>query len=414
MTSGRGTHFADGSRTPGPSLEAFFSHGFRPFFLGAATFAVLLMGVWILYIALAASGHDVAWHPASADPFAWHAHEMVFGFAAAAIAGFLLTAVPNWTGALPLSGAPLVVLFLSWLAGRCAMMLPADFLGSIKAAIDLAFLPMLGAFAGHQLMVRPAPRNLVFLALIAALTLLNAAYHAGIAGYIDLAPVSAGRGALLIVLIMIAIIGGRIVPAFTHNWLHLNAPGKPMPRRIAWLDATSIGSVVAFVMSVVFDAPSLIQGTIALAAAVLNAIRLVLWRGYATWREPIVWVLHAAYAWLVAGLTLSAASTLGSLPPSLAFHAFGAGAAGTMIMAVMSRASLGHTGRPLTAPPKVVWAYYSITLAALLRVAGPLALPQSTPVFLTLAGIFWIGAFGLFVIVYAPILTTPRVHMKTA
>ena len=204
------------------------------------------------------------------------------------------------------------------------------------------------------------------------------------------------------------------MPAFTHNWLHLNAPHVAPPRRITWLDRLSVGFAVAFVVSVASGASSPVQGTIALSAAVFNAARLVLWKGFATVRAPIVWILHVGYAWVVVGLALSAASALGwGVTSSLAFHAFGVGAAGTMIMAVMSRASLGHTGRPLIAPPANGWAYYLVTLAALMRVAGPHGVASGgTELPDGLAALSWISAFTLFVAVYAPILTTPRVHTK--
>lgn len=415
MTTIKRSGFAGWTRAQCASFDVFFSYGFRPFFLGAAVYAALLMAVWGTYLSFIAKGTAPGWPPVPADPFAWHAHELVFGFAAAAIAGFLLTAVPNWTGALPLSGAPLVVLFLTWVAGRSVMIFGGAFPVCLQGAVDVSFLPLLGAFASIQLMVRPAPRNLVFLLLVAVLAVFNAAYHLAVAGLLDFAPITAVRNALLVVVIMIAIIGGRVVPAFTHNWVHLNAPHVPAPRRIAWLDVASIGFLVGFAMSVAGGAPAPVQGALAALGAVFNAARLVLWRGIGTFSEPIVWILHAGYAWLVAGLALSAASAFGlGPPPSLAFHAFGTGAAGTMILAVMSRASLGHTGRPLKAPPKIVWAYWLITLSAIFRVAGPLVAPQYSPAFLTLAAVAWIATFGLFTFVYAPILTTPRVHVKSA
>jgi uncharacterized protein involved in response to NO len=220
---------------------------------------------------------------------------------------------------------------------------------------------------------------------------------------------------MLMVAIMIAIIGGRIVPSFTHNWLHLRENGVQMPRRINELDTASIVSIAVFAVFTISGLPDIWQGVAASLAAVLNAIRLLLWRGWSARREPIVWILHLAYAWLVIGLGLSAASAFhAGIPTSLASHAFGTGAAGTMIMAVMSRASLGHTGRPLIAPPMIVGAYVLVTVASLLRVFGPLLVPSHQPAILTLAALAWIAAFVVFAIVYAPILTTPRVHTKVA
>lgn len=403
------------ARDARPSLEAFFSYGFRPFFLGAAIHTAVLTTVWLTWIVGTASGDTAAWLPVAGSPFAWHAHEMIYGFASAAIAGFLLTAVPNWTGALPLSGAPLVVLWVVWVAGRIAMAFSALLPAYAAGAVDIAFLPLLAAFAGRQLFVKPALKNLVFLAILLLLALGNAAYHLAANESLPFDSLALMRVALLMVAVMISIIGGRIVPAFTHNWLHLNEAPGPMPRRIGALDVASVLSIAFCALLQATAAPPTALGAAALLAAGLNGLRLFFWRGLATRREPIVWILHVAYAWIVIGLALLAASVLTDrVPASLAVHAFGTGAAGTMIMAVMSRASLGHTGRPLVAPPAVVWAYCLVTAAAVVRVFGPLILPTHVTLALVAAALAWIAAYGLFAAVYAPILTTPRVRMKAA
>jgi uncharacterized protein involved in response to NO len=398
-----------------PSFEAVFSYGFRPFFLGAAVYAALAMAVWIVWIASAATGWSQNWLPVAGSAFAWHAHEMIFGFAAAAIGGFLLTAVPNWTGALPLSGPPLVLLFVVWLLGRMAMGLSAVLPYAVVAALDVVFLPLLGGFAARQLFIRPAPRNLVFLALIAALTLCNVVFHLANAGYSTFDPLAQVRTSMLLVIVMIAIIGGRIIPAFTHNWLHGNRPTSPMPKRIAWLDTAALASLILFVLLETLGISDKLAGGAALVAAIANGARLAFWGGAGARKEPIVWVLHLGYAWIVAGLALSALAAFTEVVPrAIASHAFGTGAIGTMIIAVMSRASLGHTGRRLIAPRSIVWAYHLVTLAAVLRVAGPSIAPQHYSIVLAAAGFAWIGAFFLFALVYAPILTTPRVHTKIA
>lgn len=404
---------SDAPRPGAPSFEAFFSYGFRPFFLGAAAFTALMMSMWLMFVGDLALGGTGSWLPVAGSPFAWHAHEMIFGFATAAIAGFLLTAVPNWTGALPLSGAPLIGLFALWLVGRVAMAVSGLLPAWLVAATDIAFIPVLGAFAAWQLFVKPAARNFIFLALLAVLCAANLAYHLATREVIALDPLELLRNSLLVVGIMIAVIGGRIIPSFTHNWLHINRPGAPLPRRLAPLDLSAILCIVALLVARIVGAPALIEGVIALLAAALNAVRLAFWRGWATRAEPIVWVLHAAYAWLVIALALIATSHLtASVPSTLANHALGTGAVGLMILAVMSRASLGHTGRRIIAPPAVVVSYRLVSLAALLRVLGPLMLPQHQGPILVLAALAWIGAFVLFVLVYAPILTTPRVHAK--
>jgi uncharacterized protein involved in response to NO len=397
------------------SVSALFSYGFRPFFLGASLFSVLLMSVWIVWLTMIWQGGKGDWLPVAGSAYPWHAHEMIFGYAGAAMAGFLLTAIPNWTGALPLSGPPLAFLFAVWLSGRCVMAASGLLPYALVASVDIAFLPVLGAFAARQLFVRPAARNLVFLGILAFLTLENARYHLAVAGVVALDPLEAVRTALLIVTVMIAIIGGRIIPAFTHNWLHLNRPGEAMPRRVTHLDAAAVLSVVLVAALKLAGAPQWSLGAAALAAAALNAWRLVLWGGWAARPDPIVWILHAGYAWLAAGLGLMGlAGLMESVPETLAFHALGAGAIGTMTLAIMTRASLGHTGRPIKAPLSIVWAYHLVIASAVLRVAGPVVAPAHQGIALALAALFWIVAFGLFAAVYAPILTTPRVHTKVA
>jgi uncharacterized protein involved in response to NO len=388
------------------SAHALFSYGFRPFFLGAGVYAFVVMGIWVAWLSMQMPG----WAMFGSSPFAWHAHEMIFGFAAAAVAGFLLTAVPNWTGALPLSGSPLVLLFVVWLLGRVAM-LAAGLLGPVFAAVvDLAFLPLLGISAALQLFVKPAPRNFMLLAILAAMVGANVAYHLANSGIRPGEELGGLRFALMLLALMIAIIGGRVIPAFTHNWLHLNRASPRLPQRLTWLDASSIVSVALLALLQVLPAPDWIQGCIALFAALANGSRLFLWHGAPTWRAPIVFVLHVGYAWLVAGLLLIGAAAFGSgLPSVAADHAFGAGAVATMIMAIMTRASLGHTGRAIVAPHPVALAYGLLTFAALLRVFGAILGPSHYLGILQVAGLAWIGAFGLFVVVYAPILMTPRI-----
>lgn len=399
--------------TARPSLDAVFSYGFRPFFLGAGIYAALAMAMWIAWLAAAIMGGPQDWLPIAGSPFAWHAHEMVFGFAAAAIGGFLLTAVPNWTGALPLSGLPLVLLFATWLFGRLAMGLSAGLPHQLVMAIDVLFLPLLGAMAARQLFVRPAPRNVVFLVLVAVLTLCNILFHLGNAGYTAADPLAAVHTAILTVILMVSIIGGRIIPAFTHNWLHGQRTPAPMPQRNPWLDRVSLVSLAILVLLETVNVPDALLGVTALIAAVAHGTRLALWRGIATRSEPIVWVLHLGYAWIVIGLALrTLAAFSDAVPEAIGTHAFGAGAIGTMILAVMTRASLGHTGRRIIAPRPIVWSYYLVTLAALLRVGAPLLSSQLYTAALLVAAFFWISAFAIFAFVYAPILTTQRVHTK--
>lgn len=400
---------------PAITSEAFFSYGFRPFFLGASLWASISVMIWIVWLAWAHAGHQSVLPAAAHSPFAWHAHEMTFGFATAAIAGFLLTAVPNWTGAIPLSGRPLSILFFLWIGGRLVMLISASLHPTLVAAVDVSFLPVLAGCAARQLFLKPAARNLVFLVLVALLTLANAGFHLGSQGWAKIDPLAAARAGLLIVVIMITIIGGRIIPAFTRNWLHIRKIDSPYPLRHPTLDVASVLSVMAFVALATAEAPRGLTGGLALLAALLNGVRLIFWRGFTARGEPLVWILHLGYAWLVAGLALAALSMLASaVPLSLAMHALGTGATATMILAVMSRASLGHTGRPLRAPRLVVWSYCLVNLAALLRVLGPIAMPGNTLIVHVAAALAWIAGFVLFAIVYGPILTTERIRTVQA
>lgn len=399
----------------GPTVGNLFSYGFRPFFLAAAVYAAALMVLWLAFIATVHAGGDGAWLPVAGSPYAWHAHEFAMGFAAAAIAGFLLTAVPNWTGALPLKGAPLAALFALWLAGRLVMLLSGLLPPLLVAVVDIAFLPVLAGAAIRQLLVKPAARNFVLIGILLMMTCANVVHHLGVNAILNADPLAAARSAVLAAAVMIAMIGGRIIPSFTHNWLNVRRHAGPMPYRDAKLDAASVLSIAIFAAAEIMRPGSIASGVLAAAAAGINAVRLYGWCGWQTRSEPIVWILHVGYAWLIAGLGVFAAAALtGAVSGSLAYHALGAGAAATMILAVMSRASLGHTGRKLIAPPLVVWSYRLITLAALLRVFGAMLAtsPAASGLVLSMAATAWIASFVLFVIVYAPILAGPRAHEK--
>jgi uncharacterized protein involved in response to NO len=316
----------------------------------------------------------------------------------------MLTAVPNWTGCAPVRGAHLASLAALWFAGRAALWLAGLLPAEIVAAVDLAFLPALAAAPLKALVVTRNFRNLPFIVLLGVLECANFLVHAEGLGLdfegaartgLDL-----GLGAILV---MIAIVGGRIIPAFTTNALRQRGATE-LPRKVTWLDALSIISVVAVAIAGPFGA----AGVPAFFAAAFNFARLALWRPLATLYSPILWVLHLGYAWLVAGLLLIALSAFfDGVPPIAAVHALGTGAVGTMLVAVMSRAALGHTGRLLVAHPATSLAYVLISVAAVARVCAALH-PAVYASALMIAGIAWLAAFALFVIVYAPILLLPR------
>lgn len=389
--------------------HAFFSHGFRPFFLGSSIYAALAMTLWLAWIGLHAANASLTWISIAGPPHVWHAHEMVFGFALAAVAGFLLTAVPNWTSAMPLSGTPLVMLFAIWVAGRLAMACSAFLPASVVAVIDLAFIPALGLHVARQLFMRPQAKNMVFLGILGALFAVNVSYHLAMAELVGFDATAPLRAGVIVLVIIIAIIGGRIVPSFTHNHLKRIAPDGPMPIRSALIDRAALSSLLVLSVLTLLPVNDLVIAAAAGLAAAANAARLAGWRGLSTLSEPIVIVLHVGYLWLVIGLAVWCfAEATHIISDISALHALSTGAVGTMILAVMSRASLGHTGRPIAAPRAIGIAYVLVSLAAALRTFGPALAPSFYNGVMLTSGVLWIAAFGLFASVYAPILTQPR------
>lgn len=376
-------------------VHSFLSFGFRPFFLGAAAYAALAMARWSLVLGGLDDGPEL-WAPT-----VWHGHEMLFGFIAAVIAGFLLTAVPSWTGAPPLQGWRLGLLVMLWLAGRAAFWTGPP--ATAVAAFDLAFLPALGFAVARTLIAARKPHNLVFLALLALLTAGNALVHAEALGLtVDTAALGL-RVAIVTVVLMIAMIGGRVVPAFTAN--ALTARGGPPVARSAARDRAAILATVVFALAEVAAPGTPWAGAAALAAALAHLARMVGWRTRHTLDAPILWVLHLGYAWLVIGLGLKAMADLaGLVPDATATHGLTTGAFGTMTLAIMSRATLGHTGRPLVAPPATVAAYILVSLAAVARTA----VAPWWPVGNLIAGALWALAFGLFVTCHGAMLIGPR------
>lgn len=344
-------------------------------------------------------------------PWQWHGHEMLFGFVTAAIAGFMLTAVPSWTGSRGFGGWPLALLALTWLLGRITVALAGALPFIVPTLIELLFLPCLALLIAPKLL-RTRNRNTVLLLVLLALWCADAAFMlAQHRGDPHLAS-TALRFALNVVLLLITVIGGRIVPAFTGNALRQRGCEVRMRSHPA-IEWAVIASMLAmpFVDALLPGSP--LAGLVAFVAALAHAWRLAGWNGHRTLGQPIVWVLHAAYVWLPLGLLLKAAWLLGGFQwAAFWMHALGAGAAGTMILAVMSRAALGHTGRPLQAAPAMTWSYLLLVFAAAVRVFGPHWLPLAYPGTILLSGVAWIAAFVIYAVVYTPILLRPRADGK--
>ncbi len=384
-----------------------FSYGFRPFFLAAGLYAVLAIAAWLTWLLLHA-GNVVVTRPTIAEaPFLWHGHEMLYGYAVAVLSGFLLTAVPSWTGTKPFTGLPLGLLAATWLAGRAAMWLSAFVPAGLVAAIDLAYLPLLMVIVARSLIQRPAPRNLIFIAVLALLAAANAAVHAQWLGLTEDTAAWGLKLAILVFALTITVIGGRVVPAFTRNALMRRGETEALPKSIARLDGLCIASVLAVIVTAIAGWPAAL-GAAALAAGTLNAVRLGLWRPAASLGEPIVWSLHLGYLGLVAGFLALAAADLGGWPSeTAALHVIAIAGIGGMTLAVMTRAALGHTGRAIKAARPVAAAYALVALSALLRGFGTALIPSHYFTVITLAGLCWMAAFVLFTFSYAPILTGP-------
>lgn len=386
----------DAGRWRMPGL-ALLSYGFRPFFLFGALTAALAVPAWLAMLVR-------GWAPAGPfDALRWHAHEMIFGYLAAVVAGFLLTAVPNWTGRLPLSGLPLAGLFSLWLAGRAASLWVAS--PALALVLDGAFLVVLAAAVWREILVGRNYRNLPVAVMISLFAAANLLFHAetfwpGLDGLGE-------RLALAVAALLIALIGGRIVPSFTRNWMARSGLA-PLPVSFGRFDKITLAvTAVALFGQIVAQNVALFGGMLVLAG-LLHLARMARWRGAAAAAEPLVLVLHLGYLWLAISLILMGIAVLapGTVAPTTALHALSAGAVGTMTLAVMTRASLGHTGRAIEGGPATTAIYALVTLGALLRVAAPY-LGANYLTALAFGGFLWSGAFALFVAAYGRLLLTP-------
>ena len=377
---------------------AILSYGFRPFFLGAGVFALLSMGLWMAALSgmVAVGG--------SFGPLNWHAHEMLFGYTTAALAGFLLTAVPNWTGRLPVSGVPLLGLFGLWAAGRVTMAAP-DILGSWPSiAVDAAFLPVLAAVAGREIVAGRNWKNLKILGALVGLASANFAFHAGVLANADTG--GAIRAAVGLYALLVVLVGGRIIPSFTRNFL-ARTGRSPLPAPFGRFDMLAILSLAVAVTAWAIIPTGAVVAATALVASVLHFARLARWKGWAIVEEPLLAMLHVSYGFVPVGFAAVAAAALGWIAPVSALHLITVGGIGGMTLAVMTRASLGHTGRPPTADVATGLAYLALIAAAVTRPIAEIV-PSAYHLILSVSGAAWLAAFGSFVIRYGPILVRRR------
>ena len=378
--------------------------GFRPFFFFGAAWGVVALVLWLCALL---AGLEL---PTAIDALSWHRHEMLFGFVGAIVAGFLLTAIPNWTGRLPIAGVPLASLVGLWLAARLAVLWSGSLGLAMAAALDVGFYAVMAAVGAREILAAKN-RNLPLVAMILLFGAADAVDYASMSGL--LADGEAGfRAGIALVTVMISVIGGRIIPSFTRNWLAKHGqdrglPGQPNRFDIGVIVATAL-ALLAWVL-----APDWSPTGIALTlAALLQLSRLARWGGWRTRSDPLVLILHVGYLWVPAGLALLGWSILdAAVPRTAAIHALTAGAMATMILAVMTRATLGHTGRELRAGSATILAYALVTLGAVVRVAAPLGIIDYR-VGLEAAGALWAGAFAVFLVAYGPILFGGRPDAK--
>lgn len=384
-----------------PQSIALLSYGFRPFFLGAGLWAVIAMALWLGLLSGAFSFAD------NYGAIAWHAHEFLFGYVSAVMTGFLLTAIPNWTGRLPLQGAPLAALFSLWLAGRIAMLLTDRIGVAAAAAIDSVYLVTLAAVIFREIIVGRNWRNLRVTVLVGLVALANIVFQLEV--ILRGEPDYGIRIGVAGIVALIMVVGGRITPSFTNNWLARQG-SETRPAPLGRFDLVAIA--VAAIAMIAWIAAPVWRGTgvLLIVAALVQAARLGRWAGASTWREPILFILHLGYAFVPLGALILGVSILRPdlMPASGALHAWTTGAMGVMTLAVMTRATLGHTGRGVATTKVTLVIYAAIIAAALARVAAPLLPSADYYAALVIAAACWFAAFGGFVAVYGPMLLAPR------
>jgi uncharacterized protein involved in response to NO len=398
----------------GAFSSAFFSYGFRPFFLMVGCYAPIVVVYWL--------GVLTGWWRAPIGPspiwfwWWWHGHEMVFGWAVAAACGFLLTAVPSWTSSRPVAGAALAFLWLLWLLGRVGMWFFASLPSGVGAALDLLLIPGLLWFVLPPIYRSRQPRHYAFPVFLLALWVADLL---SLLPFTSAWPLRASTGLYLgtyVMIAMLTIIGGRVVPNFTRNALRAQGAEQDVTTNSMYSKVAVAGVILALAIDlVVRNRPSaswvFVNGCAALLAAVMLILRARGWRFRDTWNNPLLWILHVGQGWLIVAFAARAVSSLtGWIPATVAFHAMGAGAMATMILAFLTRAPLGHTGRPLRASRVTTLAYLLVIGAGVARVSAPLLAGSLQLSGLIVAGGLFAAAYAIYVFEYFPILTGPRVR----
>ena len=368
--------------------------GFRPFFLLGSVYAGLAILVWLPVF------YGEITLVSAFSPRDWHVHEMLYGYLPAVITGFLFTAIPNWTGRLPIRGTPLLALVLVWIAGRLAVTLSAETGWLTAMLVDASFLALVAAAAAREILAGRNWKNLNVVILVLLLLGGNVAFH--LEAHADGVAETGIRIGIAVVVLLISLIGGRIIPSFTRNWLVRENPGR-LPAPFGRFDMIVVAITALTLLSWIASSASQFTGAALALTGVLHLVRLARWAGDRTFDERLLLILHVGYAFVPLGLLLNAASAFGLVPPGAGVHAWMAGAAGTMTLAVMSRATLGHTGQSLTASRATQAIYLAIIVAALARVCAVIE-PAHGEFLLSLAALGWAAAFFGFAAAYGPLL----------
>ncbi len=376
---------------------ALWQLGFRPFYLLAGAFASLSILLWVCQY----TGHLAIGYLRTP---AWHSHEMLFGYTMAVVAGFLLTAVRNWTGLPTPSGAPLAALAALWVTGRVLMLTP---FATAAALVNAAFPLALAVGIGIPLVRSRNRRNYFFVALLLMLAVAAGSWHLSHLGVFPWPERVSLQVGLDVVLFIMSVMGGRVIPMFTTNGI----PGVQATRR-PLIERCALGSVLALLAADLLQWPAPVLAAFALFAAIAHAVRLWLWRPWQTFGTPLVWVLHLAYGWIVVYLVLRGLAALGAVSWLLAVHALTIGAIGGMTIGMMTRTARGHTGRPLRPDRGEVACFVLVALAAMIRVFGAMLLPGEYAATVLVSGVCWSLAFALYAVRYWPVLSRDRLDGK--
>lgn len=386
-------------------VKQLFEGGFRIFFLSAAIYAAITMIVWISEL----SGLTEIADQIFAIPLSlWHAHELIFGFIVAVVTGFLTTAVPVWTGSPRVRGPELTFLFALWLSGRLAISLSALLPAYLIAVLDISFLPILAIVIARRIVAKKMWRNLGFIPLLLAVACGNLLFHLELLGITEDTASSGIKLAIGLFILITVIIGGRVIPVFTSNWRKRLGMSGLEPSN-PWIGRITIISCLIAAVSSPLSLDENIVGTLNLIAGFMILLRLSKWRSWETYSDPLVWILHVGYALMGVGFLTEALHLLtDALPQILAQHVFTIGGLGVMVMGMMSRIALGHTGRALTINPAIILAYILILVSLTTRILPAMLFPDFYDIGLHIAGTSWILAWILYLFIYIPIFLAPR------